>query len=817
MWSIFRRSRFRRVLVTPRRARLVLEQLETRDCPSAPQLSFTALPLGPHQVELSGYVSDDDPAGVTVNFSGVAAGSTMTDAAGAFDLTTQAYSLGVISAVAMDAAGLSSDVVQAAISASAPTLTLALTPGPQRTVTLSGQVMDATPGGLTVAFSGVASGSVVTSADGSFSTTLTATGLGAIQATTQDGWGLASNTAQVMVASAAPSLTLGLAYGSQRTVTLSGQVTDDAPGGLTVAFSGVASGSVVTNADGSFSTTLDVSGLGAIQAATQDDWGLASNTAQVTVSRAGPTITNFQATEGTDRVWTFQGQVADDDPAGLVVSFGGFVSLSGQTTTVGSDGSFALSVPLQAGQVGTATAQTTDWWGLVSNVAQAAAGSADSGGQAVAHQAPSLSLSLTQGPGQAVTLSGQVTDDAPGGLTITFGGVATGAVVTNADGSFSTTLAATGLGVIQATTQDSWGLGSNTAQVTVSSSAPTLTLTLTDGTQNTVTLSGQVTDDNPGGLTVAFSGVASGSVVTNADGSFCTTLSVTDLGVIQATTQNAWGLGSNTAQVTVSQSAPTLLNFQAIQGSDHTWTLQGQVAADNPAALVVHFGGPSCLAGQTATVGADGSFALTVWVPQAQDGMVTAQVSDCWGQESNVGVALVNEAPTLTLSLTYGDQRTVTLTGEVTAANPGGMTVNFTGVAAGSVTTNVDGTFSFQTTASGLGAIQATTQDSWGMVSNTAQVSVASTAPTITDFSIVQTGTTEFEFQGKVTDESPAGLIVRFSGLPSLNGQTATVQADGSFCVSIRLQPGEDGTVTAQTRDWWGLDSNQMQDQVLPA
>src|SRR5262249_20199123 len=154
-----------------------------------------------------------------------------------------------------------------------------------------------------------------------------------------------------------PTLTLTLSYGSQNTVTLSGQVTDLDPGGLTVQFQGAATGATTTNSDGTFSTTVQTTSLGDIQATTQDSWGLASDTAQVTVSRNAPTITAFQAIAATNNSWTLQGQVADQDPTGMLVRFGGLASLDGQTATVGSDGSFALSVQVSPDEAGMATAQ----------------------------------------------------------------------------------------------------------------------------------------------------------------------------------------------------------------------------------------------------------------------------------------------------------------------------------------------------------------------------------------------------------------------------------------------------------------------------
>jgi hypothetical protein len=84
-----------------------------------------------------------------------------------------------------------------------------------------------------------------------------------------------------------------------------------------------------------------------------------------------PLVTSFVGLPGVGNVWTFQGRVIDESPAGLTVRFGGIPTLQGKSATVGSDGTFCLVIQLTAPQDnGMATAQTTDWGGLNSNVAE---------------------------------------------------------------------------------------------------------------------------------------------------------------------------------------------------------------------------------------------------------------------------------------------------------------------------------------------------------------------------------------------------------------------------------------------------------------
>jgi hypothetical protein len=82
-----------------------------------------------------------------------------------------------------------------------------------------------------------------------------------------------------------------------------------------------------------------------------------------------PVIEDFHACEGLGRVWTFTGVVIDEYPGGLTVTFGGIPSLQAVTAITSGSGTFVVTVVLQPGESGTATAQTVDNEGLASNVA----------------------------------------------------------------------------------------------------------------------------------------------------------------------------------------------------------------------------------------------------------------------------------------------------------------------------------------------------------------------------------------------------------------------------------------------------------------
>jgi hypothetical protein len=230
-------------------------------------------------------------------------------------------------------------------------------------VELRGLVSDTNPASVQVNFTGVAIGSVYADANGYFDLVTNATGLGAINASAIDDGGNVAG-ALSLVSDVAPTLTLTLAYGPNKQVIVSGRVTDAQAGGMTVTFSGAANGSVVTNADGTFTQTMTAESLGKITATTQDVWGLTSAAAQVTVANTAPKIT-LMASNVSGDVWTFSGRVTDNYAPGLVVTFSSSTmpDLNGKTAVVQADGTFSLTVTLRPGEQGWVDASVIDSWG----------------------------------------------------------------------------------------------------------------------------------------------------------------------------------------------------------------------------------------------------------------------------------------------------------------------------------------------------------------------------------------------------------------------------------------------------------------------
>ena len=92
-------------------------------------------------------------------------------------------------------------------------------------------------------------------------------------------------------------------------------------------------------------------------------------------------------------------------------------------------------------------------------------------------------------------------------------------------------------------------------------------------------------------------------------------------------------------------------------------------------------------------------------------------------------------------------------------------------------------------------------------------------APRIENYTVEQIGAGLYKITGRVVDESPAGLVISFGGVPSAEGQSATVQSDGSFehVLELKTDGSDSGLLTAVTSDSAGQTSNLAAYYVNPA
>ena len=170
----------------------------------------------------------------------------------------------------------------------------------------------------------------------------------------------------------------------------------------------------------------------------------------------------------------------------------------------------------------------------------------------------------------------------------------------------------------------------------------------------------------------------------------------------------------------------------------------------------------------------------------------------------------ITAAPVLTLSIQMNGLKSVTLSGMVTATNPEGLTVTFSGAVTGTTTTECDGSFTLTIDADYLGTVTAVTSDQDGTLSNVATVQVICPPPTISGFCYTMDDNI-FTLRGTVQHPDAIGMLVTIQGAAGAlqTPQTVTVNSDGTFELSICLtNPLEEGFIVAYCTDCWGQQSN---------
>jgi hypothetical protein len=160
-----------------------------------------------------------------------------------------------------------------------------------------------------------------------------------------------------------------------------------------------------------------------------------------------------------------------------------------------------------------------------------------------------------------------------------------------------------------------------------------LTMAVTYEPNKQVLISGQLTGtSNPANEQINIMGAAQGQCVTDAQGNYSVILTANSLGVVGAVTADGQ---SNIALATLAVGPAVINNFKAVAQPGGYYQFSGNVSGTAPTqGMVIDFGGLACLQNQTVAVNADGSFCLTIQVPQGQTGMVWAQSVDWWGDPS---------------------------------------------------------------------------------------------------------------------------------------------------------------------------------------
>jgi hypothetical protein len=255
-----------------------------------------------------------------------------------------------------------------------------------------------------------------------------------------------------------------------------------------------------------------------------------------------------------------------------------------------------------------------------------------------------------------------------------------------------------------------------------------------------------------------------------------------------------------------------ILTFSATALPGHVARLQGTVVDRDPATVQLTFTGA---VNGSASPDSLGKFSYKT--TEAVLGEVDVKAVDSEGLTDADSDLLEVPPPVVALDISYVCQKTVVLSGTVQDIDGAGLAVSFKGVVNGGTTTGAGGAFSLTTTPSTLGVVMATAVNEWGLVSSPAMVKVTSQKPQIIEFDADKSPDGLWVFSGTVVDESPEGLVVKFSNLPGLNGMSAIVGSDGKFSLPpLALPLSSPGQARADVTDWWGLAADPAWVEVHP-
>ena len=179
---------------------------------------------------------------------------------------------------------------------------------------------------------------------------------------------------------------------------------------------------------------------------------------------------------------------------------------------------------------------------------------------------------------------------------------------------------------------------------------------------------------------------------------------------------------------------------------------------------------------------------------------------------------------TITMYYTQHGGQNMEITGSVTGPSPANQVIEFEGPIDGYTVTDSNGNFDFTTQTSYLGNLlgavvlpgpqgpNSPPPPAPAPESNVAQDILTDQAPVISTFTLTQLNGCTYELSGTVTGPAVQGLVVTFGGqVQQLQGQTAVVQANGTFALTVNMTQGtlNNGLITAQIMaDNWGFSSN---------
>ncbi|NUU73932.1 Ig-like domain-containing protein [Paenibacillus xylanilyticus] len=579
------------------------------------------------------------------------------------------------------------------------------------------------------------------------------------------------------------------AYTTNENVPVSSQVIGTDPDGdpLTYSLNSIpTSGTVVVNADGTFTYTPDTGYVGpdSFTVLVSDGLGgTAVSTVAITIVNRPPLAQNLNLT--TNKNTPINGQIVATDPDGDTLTYALNSPPASGTVTVNPNGS--LTYTPNPGFAG------TDSFTVL--VTDANGATAISTVTVQVNNRPPTTQNVNLSTPENISVFGQVIGQDPDGDPLTYdlnSQPVNGSVVVNPNGTFTYTPNTNFIGVDTFTvlvSDPSGGSVVSTVTITVVNLPPT-TQNVNLTTPENTPVFGQViaTDPNADPLTFTLnSPPVNGTAIVNTDGTFTYTPNPTFIGTDSFTVLVSDGRGgtalSNVTVVVTNQ--PPVAQNQTLNTPGNT-PVAGQIIATDPNADPLTYALNSPPTNGSVIVNADGSFNYTPNTGFVGTDTFTVIVSDPAGASAIATVTInVENLPPITGNQSLATLQNTPVVGQIIATDPNADPLTYSLLSPpsnGAVTVNPDGSFSYQPDVGfvGLDTFSVLVSDGRGGTAvSTVTITVANQPPVVTNQTLSTLQNASVNGQVVATDPDGDPLTYTLQSPPS-NG-TAVVNADGTF------------------------------------
>ena len=545
------------------------------------------------------------------------------------------------------------------------------------------------------------------------------------------------------------------------TYTLSGKVTGAVLKDVLINLSGGGSATTLSDDTGSYSFTGLLKGS---YTATPSLTGYIFNPANssVTINTASATFSNFESSQTSAPTYTISGTVSGATQAGVTINLSGAGTAVTSTQTDAS-GNFSFS-NLGNGDY-TLSPNKNGYTFTPSNKVVNLSGANASGAN--------FSASVSALP--TYTLSGTVTGDVTQNVLITLSGAGSAATNTSANGTYSFTGLANG-SYTATPSLAGYSFIPGSAQVTVNSANASIgNFISTKLAVPLFDISGVVSGDIRQGVTINLTGAATKSVTTDVNGNYSFT-GLVNGGYTVTPLINGYTFNPGNTAVNVSGASVSGTNFTAKASALPTYTVSGTVTGDvTQNVLITLAGGKNA----TTTTNSSGNYSFSGLVNGNYSATPSlAGYSFSPGNSSvtinGASTTFANFVSTKVVAPTYS------ISGTVSGSTISGVTINLTGGATATTTTDANGAYSFN----GLGNSNYTVTPSktgYNFSPSSSAVGINGANVTTTNFTAVTYVPPTYTLSGTVTGAVTNGVLITLSG--SASG-TTTTNPSGNYSFS---------------------------------